>query len=345
MWLLLLTRPMTALRLLANAVSGKFSGKRHEVEVTGLYGKFINLDRFKMDLCHFPLNTVDPSFMNIKTPIAVTIYDIQHEYYPDFFRSGTRELRRRLYRAGAERADVIITISEATKKTLVDTYGIDPAKMVVSYPGCAAEFKKIDRTTLLEEIKNKYHLPDEFIFYPAGTWPHKNHIRLLGAMAILNQRHAFKKTLVLSGVRQNNHDAVLETIERLGLADQVKLLDFVPFSDLPVIYNLATIMVFPSLFEGFGIPLLEAMNTGLSIACSDRTAIPEVVGDAGLYFNPEQEDDIAEKVYRLWQEKDLREALRRKGFERARLFAWQGAIEKTVASYERAAKKAVKHEW
>jgi len=133
----------------------------------------------------------------------------------------------------------------------------------------------------------------------------------------------------------------MDTIERLDLKGLIKFLSFVPFSDLPVIYNLATIMVFPSFFEGFGIPLVEAINVGLPIACSDRTSIPEVVGDAGIYFNPDSAEDIAEKIYQLWKDEDLRRRLIKKGLERAKRFAWKQGIEMTSNAYKQAGQRRI----
>jgi glycosyltransferase involved in cell wall biosynthesis len=183
----------------------------------------------------------------------------------------------------------------------------------------------------------KYALPDEFIFYPAATWPHKNHIKLLEAISILRKKYVFEKKLVLIGIPMNNHSRIMDTVKRLNLRKQVIFLHFVPFSDLPVIYNLSTIIVFPSLFEGFGIPLIEAMNVGLPIACSDRTSIPEIVDDAGIYFNPDSAEDIAEKIFLLWQDNDMKRELIRKGFGRAGLSKWKETVEKTVTAYNLAA--------
>jgi len=143
----------------------------------------------------------------------------------------------------------------------------------------------------------------------------------------------------MTGITQNNYKIVMDSIERLNLGNQVTFLHFVPFDDLPIIYNLATMMVFPSLFEGFGIPLLEAMNVGLPIVSSDRTSIPEVVGDAGVYFNPDSAEDMAEKIYHLWRNNNLKESLVRKGHEKAKLFTPKNTAEKTITAYKLAKHK------
>jgi len=336
---ILFTRPSVFIKLLINKFSRVLSiGNIYEVDIdmSGVYGKIVNLDSYKMDVIHFPFTIIDPSFLNIKTPIVLTIPDIQQEYYPEFFNKSELNMRKKLYKPSAERADIILTISETTKKTLIEKYGIKPEKIIVSYPGCSRDFKKIEDQKTLSAVKEKYALPDEFIFYPASTWLHKNHIKLLAAISILKKKYDFEKKLVLTGIPMNNHSRIIDTIKRLNLEKQVIFLHFIPFSDIPVIYNLAAIMVFPSLFEGFGIPLLEAMNAGLPITCSDRTSIPEIVGDAGIYFNPDIPEDIAEKIFLLWHSNDMKKELIRKGFERAALSKWKETAEKTLSAYNHA---------
>jgi glycosyltransferase involved in cell wall biosynthesis len=332
---LLFSRP----KLAVEAATKFFSNQPISVETTGILGKIVDLDRMEADVIHFPFSIIDPSFYDIKAPIVLTVPDIQHEYHPEFFDEATLSNRRELYRSSAGRAEVIITISEASKQSIMETLGIAGEKIVVTYPGCSEDFRKIDDPNALNTIKQKYSLPDEFLFYPAGTWPHKNHVRLLEALSILRDRYGFEKKLVMTGIPQNGHGNVMAAIEELQLKEQTRFLNFVPFEDLPSIYNLASVMVFPSLFEGFGIPLLEAMRVGLPIACSDRTSIPEVAGDAAIYFDPENAEDMAEKIYRLWNDAELRKSLAEKGLERAKLFTWEQTAKKTIGAYELAYKK------
>jgi glycosyltransferase involved in cell wall biosynthesis len=332
----LFRQPKSFFKLLANKFYKYiFSKNIFAVEPTGVYGKIIDF-LFKMDVIHFPFHTIDPSFFDIKTPIVLTVHDIQQEYYPEFFDAETLYQRMKSYKPSAERADIIITLSENTKRTLVEKYGIESEKIIVTYQGCGGDFKRIDTPEVLNAVREKYSLPAKFIFYPAATWPHKNHIKLFEAIATLKEKYSFEEKLCLTGIPKENHRRVMDTVKKFNLDNKVNFLYFVPFSYMPVIYNLATIMVFPSLFEGFGIPLLEAMQVGLPIACSDRTSVPEIVGDAGIYFNPGSTEDIAEKIYQLWNDDDLKEKLILKGFERAKKFTWQQVIEKTVAAYKRA---------
>ena len=344
--IMLFAKPKIFFKILVNEISRLLSYSNiYDVDIREVYSETcrmkLNFQKYGIDAVHFPFTTIHPHYLNISLPIILTVADIQQEYYPEFFDNETIKMRSVSYRPSAERADVIIAISEYTKKTLIEKYNIKAKKIVVAYPGCSKDFKKIDDTALLNSVRSKYDLLSEFMLYPASTWPHKNHIKLLEAISILRSKYSFEKPVVLTGASQNNHKNIMDTIERLDLKGLIKFLSFVPFSDLPVIYNLATIMVFPSFFEGFGIPLVEAINVGLPIACSDRTSIPEVVGDAGIYFNPDSAEDIAEKIYQLWKDEDLRRRLIKKGLERAKRFAWKQGIEMTSNAYKQAFQRRI----
>ena len=174
------------------------------------------------------------------------------------------------------------------------------------------------------------------MYYPAATWPHKNHKRLLAALKIMKDRYGFDGQLVLSGIAMQANDAVLEEIGRLGLRDDVIVLGYLPHEDLPCLYNLARLMVFPSLFEGFGIPLVEAMACGCPVACSNVTSIPEVVGDAAVTFDPVSVEDMAEKTWALWSNDSLLRDMKTQGLDRVKLFSWDNMARQTIQVYEKA---------
>jgi glycosyltransferase involved in cell wall biosynthesis len=335
----LFLKPKTFLKLLINRIAwGVFSKTRYALYSTGVLGRIINLDKFKMDVIHFPFGfETDSSFYDLKTPIVTTIHDIQEEYYPDFFTEESIKQRRNTNHLAAERGKLIIAVSQTTKNSLMEKHNIPSEKIIVVHHGIAKSFGRVQDPEILNSVRQKYSLPEEFMMYPASTWPHKNHVKLLEALSILKENRSFEKNLVLAGIPMQHHGKIIDAIIKLNLSQQVHLLGFIAPEDLAVMSNLASLMVFPSLFEGFGIPLIEAMGVGLPIACSDRTSIPEVVGNAGIYFNPESAEDIAEKIYKVWTDEDLRTSLIERGSERMKLFSWRRTLEKTLDVYRRAA--------
>jgi glycosyltransferase involved in cell wall biosynthesis len=172
------------------------------------------------------------------------------------------------------------------------------------------------------------------MYYPAATWPHKNHKRLLAAVRIMKDRFGFDGQLVLSGITMQANDKVLEEIGRLGLRNDIAVLGYLPYDDLPCLYNLARVMVFPSLFEGFGIPLVEAMACGCPVACSNVTSIPEVAGDSAVMFDPCSVEDMAYKIWSLWSDDAMRQKSTAKGLERVKLFSWERMARQTLTVYE-----------
>jgi glycosyltransferase involved in cell wall biosynthesis len=291
------------------------------------------LNRLPVDVLHHPFSILNPP--GLKIPSVLTFHDMQHEFFPEFFSGAEMRTRREFSRKSAREATRIIAISEHVKSSLVDRYQVSPDRIDVVYNGYGAEYRVIEDGDELARAKAKHGLDRPFIYFPAATWPHKNHKGLLAAMRILVDRYGFDGDLVLTGVAKKSHDHILGEVERLGLSERVKILGYLPYADLPCLYNLARLLVFPSLFEGFGLPLVEAMACGCPVACSDVTAIPEVVGDAGLLFDPTSGEDIAEKVWAAWNDEGLREQLMARGFLRARLFQWEKTARETIEVYRK----------
>lgn len=286
------------------------------------------------DIVHY-LFTIFPYYRSHNVPVILTVVDIQQEYHPEFFTKKELDERRRYYRPSAEKADHIIAISGFTRKSLIEKYGIPGEKISVVYLGYDENaFKKAEGGPV-EDFRIRRKLPKDFILYPAATWPHKNHINLVRAYRIMRDKYGLKAKLVLTGIRMQNHDVVEKEIVAQGLRGDIIHLGYLPYEELPLLYNAAGLLVFPSLFEGFGMPVVEAMASGLPVACSNTTSLPEVGGDAAVYFDPENPEDIAGKVSGVYQDRGMREALARKGLERARLFTWERTAEETLKIYER----------
>lgn len=292
------------------------------------------MNRLDVDIIHHPFSILQP--LNHTIPSVLTFHDMQHEYFPEHFSSYALNARRKLWQPSAEQATRIIAISKHARVGLIERYGIDPDKIDVVHNGYNAQFRVIDHPEVKEAVRSKHGLNKPFLYYPAATWPHKNHKTLLHAFKILKKNSAFNGQLVLSGIAMQTNNDVLEEIGRLNLHDDVIVLGYLPDDDLPYIYNLARLLVFPSLHEGFGIPLVEAMACGCPVVCSNVASFPEVTGDAALPFDPYSAEDMAEKIWTLWSNDSLRLDLQTKGLDRVGLFSCENMARQTMNVYQKA---------
>jgi glycosyltransferase involved in cell wall biosynthesis len=290
-------------------------------------------NRLGLDMIHHPFAILNPMRTNI--PSVLTFVDMQHEFFPQFFSPSEIKMRKEFYKPSAEEATRIIAISGHVKSSLVERYRISADKIDVVYLGYDHRYRICNSEDVLNAMRSKYGLNRPFLYYPGATWPHKNHINLLSALSIMRTRYRFEGQLVLTGIAKKSYGQILEEIRRLGLEETVKVLGYLPYDELPYLYNLARALVFPSLFEGFGIPLVEAMACGCPIACSNTTSIPEVVGDAGVFFDPLSTEDMADKIWQLWNDDGKLREMRVRGLERAKLFSWDDTARKTIETYRK----------
>jgi len=249
-----------------------------------------------LDAIHFPLSVMIPS-PGKHPPAAVTVHDLQHELYPQFFSRGELAYRRVLYKQAVTSSRLVITISEHARETLLATYGIDPSRVVAIPLGIDHQ-----RLTPGEEAR------EPFLLYPANPWRHKNHARLYEALALVRRTRP-ELRLVLTGT---GHAA--------ELPDGVESRGRVRYDELGRLYRTASALVFPSLYEGFGLPPLEAMACGCPVATSRATSLPEVCGDAAEYFDPLSPEDMARAIAAVLDD-PTRYAER--GIARARMFTWE----------------------
>jgi glycosyltransferase involved in cell wall biosynthesis len=284
-----------------------------------------------LDLVHHPLTLMKASWAAI--PSVITFYDLQHKFFPQFFSQDELARRNKIYLQSATMASRIIAISHHTKKSLVEYCGIDDEKIDVVHIGPGPGYMPNPLESTLTAIRSKYNLDRPFMLYPAATWPHKNHPALLQALRILKHECHFDGQLVLTGIAVTSFDALAQKAAELGVGDNLKIIGYVPSGDLPFLYNLAELMVFPSLFEGFGIPVVEAMASGCPVVCSNTTSLPEVIGDAGVMFDPTSPGDIARAIAKVWLDPDCRNDLRQRGLEHARLFSWEETARRTHDVY------------
>ena len=264
---------------------------------------------------------------------VLTVYDLQHVNEPQNFNRWYLLFLKTIISLSARSAKSVLTLSEKSRRDIVRVYGLSPERVAVTY--LAADRSVFYRRSEAEiaSLKEKYGLPEEFILYIASSLPHKNYERLLCAFAEVRRKMPDIK-LVLIGARDYGHEAISARIESLGLSDSVLFLGWLPFEEIPVIYSAASLFVFPSLHEGFGIPVLEAFASGTPVVCSRIEPLDEVAGDAALFVDPLSADAIAEGILRVLGDSQLKDALRAKGLKRAGEFSWERTASRTLSFIE-----------
>jgi glycosyltransferase involved in cell wall biosynthesis len=227
----------------------------------------------------------------------------------------------------------VITVSEHSAKDIQELYGLPKDRIVVIPHGVSADFRPDRGESRFLELRSQYGiLPVPYILFVGGADPRKNHVTLCQAYAgkpALRQSHV----LVMVGDSVHRSGSIMETARTLGISDRVVCAGTVPADHLRCLYSHADLFVFPSRYEGFGLPVLEAMACGVSVITSNATALPEVAGDAAILINPEDPEELAEAMIRVLEDKSLRETLQEKGIERAREFTWAQTARQTLAVY------------
>ena len=264
---------------------------------------------------------------------VVTVHDLIYSRYPDAH-SGIREKGMRvLVPLAARRSDRVIVDSQSTREDLIDDLGLPSDRIDVVPLGLGT----VRRAPPLPEgeARARFELGQRPVLLSlSAKRPHKNLLALIGALARIPAEH--RPVLVLPGYRTAHELVLRERARELGVEADVRFAAWVSAEELEGLWALARAFVFPSLYEGFGLPVLEAMARGVPVACSNASSLPEVAGDAALLFDPRDESAIADALRRLLGEEDLRERLRRLGAERVRQFTWERSARLTLESYARA---------
>jgi glycosyltransferase involved in cell wall biosynthesis len=231
----------------------------------------------------------------------------------------------------------VIAISEWTKRDIVQHFGVPAERVDVTPLGVNHDHFKPASPDVIAAFRQQHHIGDNAIFYLGSLEPRKNLSRLIEAFALLNtQQPARHAQLFIGGSLAWKYDEVLAGIQQRGLSEQVKLIGRVSDDDLPKWYSACAVMAYPSLYEGFGLPPLEAMACGAPVVTSNVTSLPEVVGDAGLMVEPTDAPALADALQRVLCDAGLRDEMRRKSIQRAAQFTWHRTAQLTIASYRRA---------
>ena len=265
-------------------------------------------------------------------PTVLTVHDLIFKLFPEYHKRLNYWYLNRAMPLYVERASAIIAVSEATKRDLVKFYHVDPAKVTVVYEAAATHFKPPSPAGI-DHVRRTYDLPGRFLLHLSTIEPRKNLMRLLDAFRLL--RTSFPDLhLLLAGGRGWLYDDFFARVETEGWRGVVRPLGWVPDADLPAIIGAAALAVQPSLYEGFGLPILEHMACGQVVAASDSSSHPEVGGEAAAYFDPMNVDDMAAVISRLLTDEDEYRRRQMAGREQAARFSWERAARETAAVYQ-----------
>lgn len=269
-------------------------------------------------------------------PVVVSIHDLSFEHLPETFNRRSRTQLRLTVRRSARKAARIIALSNHGRQDIVSTYGVLPETVTTIPIAAPRTFQPVVDKTELQRVRDTYGIDGQYILTVGSIQPRKNLRRLISSYSYL--RHARPDSnlpkLVLVGKRAWLYDETLQAIQDNGLLDSIILTGYVPERDLPALYSGAVCFVYPSYFEGFGLPPLEAMQCGVPVIAGNRTSLPEVVGDAGLLVDPFDVRALGEAIGDLISNSDFRENLRAKGLARARRFDWRETARRTLDVYK-----------
>jgi glycosyltransferase involved in cell wall biosynthesis len=271
-------------------------------------------------------------------PVVVSIHDLSFEHLPQTFKWRSRKQLRITVRRSAREAARVIALSEYARNDIIATYHIIPEKVTTIPLSAADHFRPIGNKEELQRVRQTYGIEGEYILSVGAIQPRKNLSRLVAAYSRLRRvklKGKFPK-LVLAGKCAWLYDETLRTIKELEVSDSVILTGYVPEGDLPALYSGAVCFIYPSYFEGFGLPPLEAMKCGTPVIVGDRTSLPEVVGNAGILVDPFDVNALAAAIEKIITDSSLRAELAVKGLARATLFDWRETARQTLAVYRKA---------
>jgi glycosyltransferase involved in cell wall biosynthesis len=262
----------------------------------------------------------------------LTIHDLQYLYYPEYFTRTKLRFLKAMVPRSAEAARLILVPSKFTRRAIIERLGIDPSIVRVVSHGISPRVEAGGRE---RRSPTRYGISGDFFIYPAITYPHKNHLVLIEAFAGVLETHP-ETTLVLTGAKGSMEVRIAKEVRKLGIEQRVLRLGHIPSADLDALYLQAVALTFPSRFEGFGAPVLEAMAKRCPVIAANATALPEVVGDAGVLLSPDNAEQWAEAMTAVLVDRSRREELVRSGIERAGQFTWSHSADVLEEAYRHA---------
>jgi glycosyltransferase involved in cell wall biosynthesis len=284
-------------------------------------------------VCASVMHFTHQSAFRTKIPSIYHPWDLQHLHFPEFFTAQQRITRDYKYREFCHQAHIVPVGSEWMRKEIINHFNLDQTKVKVIPLGPPVDAYSLPSEDEIEKTRLDLSLPEPFLFYPAQTWPHKNHITMIKALSLLQKQHNLRPSLVCSGKTNDYFPIIKKELKKLKLTSQVKFIGFISPFEIQCLYRLCRLMVFPSKYEGWGLPVTEALRIGSPIACSRLNVLMEQAENASLYFDPDNPQEIADTVYRLWTDAELRKKLSLEGQKNAARFSWEKTARTFRAHY------------
>lgn len=326
----------------------KIKSFRYPNKIFNLLAWYFNwpkIDRLVGGVDIFWMPNINFGAFSKKTKLIITMHDLSFEIMPENFPWKTRLWHFLINpKKLCKKADKIVAVSDSTKKDLEIFYKEDTEKVSVIHSAVSDDFKILDRNdSKMIEVKEKYGLPYHFILYLGTIEPRKN---IVGITKAYNQLRRIKNQnldrykLVIAGAKGWKENGIIEEMNKSPFQNDILLLGFIDSKDKPYLYNLASLFVYPSFFEGFGFPPLEAMNCGIPVITSNNSSLPEVVGNAGILIDPEKPDELYKAMRETLLNKDFRVKMRQKGLERAKTFSWKSCAEQFLEEVDKVGKQS-----
>ncbi|MSQ23686.1 MAG: glycosyltransferase family 1 protein [Chloroflexi bacterium] len=294
----------------------------------------VSLHRDHIGLAHGPAHVLPLAWPG---PSVVTIHDLAFMVDPSTFRRRSQVYLRLMVLLAARRATRVVTVSESTRRDVIRLLGVPAARVTCVYNGVEARFHPLDSEDQLESFRQAQGLKSPFILYLGTIEPRKNLVRLIDAYAELRRRGVTRWPLVLAGSVGPLGTPILDHVAEAGLSEtDVRFVGFVPEAEKPLWYNAACLFVYPSQYEGFGLPVLEALACGTPVVTSDRSSLPEVVGDAAMLIDPTDRTAIADAMQQVLEDGALRDRLVSAGLKQAAPFSWRATADGTMDVYRAA---------
>lgn len=289
----------------------------------------------KPDLLFIPSHTL-PVIHKKELKTVVTIHDLGYEYLKEYHQFPQRLYLNKSTVFAAKKATHLIAVSESTKKDLMSKLGVEEEKITVIHEGVDHEIFKPQTEDQIRQVKKKYHLSADYLLFVGTIQPRKNLLRMIEAFNLLLRDSKYQKlNLILVGKEGWLSEEIYKAPIKLSLQDKIRFLNRVSTEDLPALYSGAKMFLFPSLYEGFGLPVLESMASGAPVITSSTSSLPEVAGKAAILINPEETNDLMLAIKSLLDSPEKAEELRKKGFAQSRKFSWEKTAAQTLEVFER----------